>query len=144
MRRFHSLLCWRWSEEKVRWQIRTCKSNFVHAVAFSPDGNSVAFASGNLVKFWNVETGAEVSSFVPVCRSWWGGGVFFYFDIAQALYSKWSEERVGWQVRTLTGHWDTVHTLAFSADGKRIVSGTFDGRLQIWDAETGAEVSELV
>ena len=57
----------------------------MHAVTFSPDGKSVAFASGNIVKIWDVETGAEVSSFVRVCGSWWGGGVFFNFDIAQAL-----------------------------------------------------------
>ena len=34
--------------------------------------------------------------------------------------------------------------MSFSPDGKRIVSGSYDGRLQISDAENGAEVSELV
>ena len=49
-------------------------------------------------------------------------------------------------MRSLACVWSRGSSLnvAFSADGKRIVSGTFDGRLQIWDAETGAEVSELV
>ena len=37
-----------------------------------------------------------------------------------------------------------VNSLSFSPDGKRIVSGSDGGRLQIGDAENGAEVSELV
>ena len=37
----------------------------VFSVDFSPDGNRVASGSfDSLVKIWNIETGAEVSSFV--------------------------------------------------------------------------------
>jgi len=55
-----------------------------------------------------------------------------------------SEERVVWQVCTLVGHPGKVSLVAFSPDGKRIVSGSiFYNTLQIWNAETGAEVSIL-
>ena len=65
------------------WQI--CKRQAqagLHNVAFSPDGKSVAFSVGNLVKIWNVETGADpgslmVSSFMRVRGRWWGGRVSF-------------------------------------------------------------------
>jgi len=67
----------------------------------------------------------------------------FYFAIAQALYSMWSEKRVGWQVGTLTGHGlGTVGSVAFSADGKRVVGGA-NFRVKVWDVETGAEVSSF-
>ena len=33
-----------------------------------------------------------------------------------------------------------VSSVAISADGKRVVSGSDDGTVAIWDAETGAEV----
>ena len=56
----------------------------------------------------------------------------------------WSEERVHWQVRTLTGHSGTVHSVAFSPDGTRVVSGSADMLVKIWDAETGAEVRSFV
>ena len=69
--------------------------------------------------------------------------MFFYFDIAQALYRKRSEARLGWQVRTLTGHSCTVVSIAFSADGKRVVGGA-SFRVKVWDIETGAEVSSFV
>ena len=136
---FHLLLCWRWSEERVRWQIWTRHVHSMRAVAFSPDGKSVAFGSDNLLTIWNVETGAEVSSFMRVRGGWW---CFFYFDIAQALYRKWSGERMGWQVRTLS-HSGRVMSVAFSADGKRVDSGAHMGA-KVWDAETGAEVSSFV
>jgi WD40 repeat protein len=33
--------------------------------------------------------------------------------------------------------------MAFSPDGKRIVSGSFDNTLKVWDAETGQETLTL-
>ena len=53
----------------------------------------------------------------------------------------WSEVTVRWQVHTLTGHSDKVYSVKFSPDGKRIVSGSEDNFVKIWDAATGAEVS---
>ena len=40
--------------------------------------------------------------------------------------------------------WGEVTSLAIAPGGKRIVSGSNDGRLHIWDADTGAEVSKWV
>ena len=49
---------------------------------------------------------------------------------------------MGWrQIRTLTGHSDGVDSVAFSRDNTRIVSGSNDRLVKIWDADTGAEVS---
>jgi WD40 repeat protein len=41
------------------------------------------------------------------------------------------------------GHSGEVNSIAFSSDGKRIVSGSHDMLVKIWDADTGAEVSIL-
>jgi len=47
---------------------------------------------------------------------------------------------------TLSGHSQEYHAwvqaVAFSLDGKRVVSGAGDNLLKIWDVQTGAEVSE--
>ena len=44
-------------------------------------------------------------------------------------------------MRTLTGHTDIVFSVAFSRDGNRVVSGSGDNLVKIWDIQTGAEVS---
>ncbi|KAJ7676211.1 WD40-repeat-containing domain protein, partial [Mycena rosella] len=49
-----------------------------------------------------------------------------------------------WDVRTrthalgpLTGHKDAVTSVAFSADGGRLVSGSWDRKIRVWDVGTG-------
>jgi WD40 repeat protein len=38
----------------------------------------------------------------------------------------------------LEGHEDSVNSAAFSPDGTRIVTASWDGTTKVWDAETGA------
>ena len=52
-----------------------------------------------------------------------------------------SEVSVFWQEGTLTGHKAPVTAVALSRDGKRILSGSDDKLVKIWDTDTGAEVS---
>jgi len=55
----------------------TNHSDAVYSADFSPDGKSIVSGSpNNLVKIWDAEPGAEVSSFVGV-RSEWGDGCAF-------------------------------------------------------------------
>ena len=46
-------------------------------------------------------------------------------------------------MRTLAGHSDDVRCVAISPDGKRIVSGSADNLVKIWNAETVPEVRFL-
>ncbi len=45
--------------------------------------------------------------------------------------------------RTLEGHAQTVQSVAFSPDGRRIVSGSADKSIRVWDADTGHEIMTL-
>ena len=42
------------------------------------------------------------------------------------------------------GHSDEVHSVAFSPDGKRVVSGSEDTLAMIWNAGTGTQVSASI
>ncbi|MEO1529897.1 MAG: NB-ARC domain-containing protein, partial [Planctomycetota bacterium] len=46
-------------------------------------------------------------------------------------------------IRSLSGHSATVNAVAFSPDGRRIVSGSWDETLKLWDSETGQELASL-
>ncbi len=45
----------------------------------------------------------------------------------------------GRETLTLKGHSELVWSVSFSPNGKRIVSGSGDKTLKVWDAQTGQE-----
>jgi WD40 repeat protein len=45
------------------------------------------------------------------------------------------------RVGPLHGHTDVVRSIALSPDGKRVVSGSYDKTIRIWDAESGEVVA---
>ena len=54
----------------------------------------------------------------------------------------WDAE-TGASKTTLTGHSDTVSSVAFSPNGATLASGSWDGTIRLWDAETGAPKATL-
>ena len=50
-----------------------------------------------------------------------------------------SDHNATWSVvqGELRGHSDNVQSVGFSPDGKRIVSGSLDKTIRLWEAETG-------
>ena len=54
----------------------------------------------------------------------------------------WNVEN-GIHTKTLKGHTDMVRTLAFSPDGKTLVSGSEDDTLRMWDTNTGRMLRQL-
>lgn len=48
-----------------------------------------------------------------------------------------SDNQPVWTSRVLAGHHHIIHSLAFSPDGKLLATGSYNGEIRFWEAETG-------
>ena len=66
----------------------------------------------------------------------------FIYDPATNVFLGHDDNKVwdavtGEIINTLTGHSGSVTSVSFSPDGSRIVSGSQDNSVRVWDAVTG-------
>lgn len=84
-------------------------------IAFSPDGKTIAFGGPGIIRLWRTESNDHI-------------------DI------NLSDPKDGYLVSTLF----EAKSLAFSPDGKKLVSGTQAGDVRMWNVETGIALADLI
>jgi len=116
----------------------------VYAVAWNPDGTQLLTASGDKTcKLWDVETKSVVSEFVmgsqvedqQVSCLWQGqylltvslSGFINYLDV----------NNPNKHIQIIKGHNKPITVLSLSPDRKKIYTGSHDGFITHWDANTG-------
>jgi len=94
-------------------------SDAVYSVAISPDGQTlVSGSSDNTIKIWNLKTDNNI------IRIW-------NWEL------KTGELKTVELKTTLTGHSESVYSVAISPDGQTLVSGSKDKTIKVWNLQTG-------
>jgi WD40 repeat protein len=114
------------------------------AVAWSPDGKSIASGSKNAtVQVWDTATGKRIVTYrrysSPISALTWSpAGKRIAFSTGSiALVWDTATDKL---VLTYEGHTSQLSALAWSPDGKSIASGSRDKTVQVWDAATGKRI----
>lgn len=117
----------------------------VTAMAFSPDGSSLAIADNEKARWIDVSTWRAVDldsheqAIVALDFSPDGGTL----ATASADQLVTLHEDLGRSRRVLSGHTQTVTDVVFSADGARLLSAAQDGTVRVWDVALGATLDVL-
>jgi RNA polymerase sigma factor (sigma-70 family) len=139
-----SVRLWEVKGMKELVRLRTSDVRPVQALAYAPDGKSVAFtADDSIVRSCDTQTGnvrrlKTGHGDAVTCLALSPDGTLLATggrDKTVQLIELSSEKRT-----TLTGHSGAVHAVAFSADGTRLASGGDDKTVKVWEASSGKEV----
>ena len=116
------------------------RSGFYMALAFSPDGKTLATAEGfneSDIRLWDVASGKQTGRLIG--HGAWVNSLAFWPD-GKTLASSSADQTIRtWDLASLTtlevlrGHRFGVWRVALLPDGKTLVSGCKDGTVCLWD-----------
>jgi WD40 repeat protein len=120
-----------------------------YAVAFSPDGSSIATSSADgMIKVWDAGTGEETHTLIGhdsrvYALAFHPDGTRLVTASLNRVVKVWDVAQ-GIELRTLYGYQSPIYAAAFSADGAWLATGHDDGSVRVRDLETGRDIHTVV
>jgi WD40 repeat protein len=126
----------------------------VNSVCWNQDVGRVVTGSGadGTVRVWDVESGKTVLVIRTRFSRFWIGAVIYSPDATMIATSnhdgskefiKIWDANTGKLVTNLKGHEEKVTCLAWTVDGRMLISGSFDNSIRTWDAATWQQITVL-
>lgn len=139
---------WELTESKRSdYRLRSTSPSIVSSVAFSPNGKWLAVGNSDLsLSVWNTDDKQSQGTFLRSSASGQSMGMPIAFSKDQILAAAtdnnsvtlWQMNNQGEALRKLSGaHSRPVLALAFSTDGKWLATGGADGKVLLWNVNTG-------
>ncbi len=113
-------------------------SGTIYDLTFSPDGHQLAAGVGSAVKVWNLSNGKNIWSWSEPS----GDGIYAvaFSPGGERLAVSGNSSTItllradsGQVLHSFRGHTNTINSLAFSSDGSRLASGSYDRSVIVWD-----------
>lgn len=110
-------------------------------------GNLLVSASGDgMAKLWRLEDGACIKEFHSKDR---GLACVEFSDNGRTIFAGGNDQVIyeydtitGNRIRELKGHRDLVRSLHLDSANSRIISGSYDHSIKVWDAEKGDSAND--
>lgn len=119
-------------------------SDSVTSVTFSPSGGLLASGSNDhTIRLWSVKTGSQISlssqpvNYVPMSLA---GTLIALSEPLRDLIHYTSMEYSASSVLNFQGHSECVTSVAFSPDGRSLVSRSDDNTVRLWRVSTGDQI----
>ena len=97
------------------------------STAFSPDEKTVALGGQGRIHLWNTETGTSLD-----------------VSVLDEHNAHGNDELAPPPGAVILRQTPEITALVFSPDGKKLLSGTMGGKVQMWDTETGVELAPFL
>ncbi|MBI3418318.1 MAG: hypothetical protein HY043_23770 [Verrucomicrobia bacterium] len=119
--------------------------DFVHALAFDPDGDLLASGGYREVKLWQRARGAEKFRIAAADRQLVEAitvspdGKWLATGGADREVKLWNAA-TGKRAKTFSGHRAAIRCVRFSPDGSRLASASADRTIRVWDLAQGKTI----
>ena len=136
-----------------KWELKSTKfDGSIVTASWSPDGRHIATQDLGCVQIWDAATGSplgdpmrtgQTSHLVPGYSARWSPDGMQIFVACNGVALVWEVpgKKLNGEPRR---HKDEIHAVAWSPDGKRILTASKDKTARVWDVATGRQVGEPI